>query len=175
MKIRTDITINEKLWKTDSSISKKIKSLIKEIIPQTPLKSLSKNIKEIEISVLLTNDEQIQELNKNYRQKDQPTNVLSFPMLNGEEIKNGDLSKLEALDDCLVLGDIVISYQTILRESEEQQKDFDHHLTHLLVHSLLHLIGFDHIDEDDAKIMEDLEIEVLHEVGIDNPYLSKQC
>jgi probable rRNA maturation factor len=175
MKIRTDITINEKLWKTDSSISKKIKSLIKEIVPQTPLKSLSKNIKEIEISVLLTNDEQIQELNKNYRQKDQPTNVLSFPMLNGEEIKNGDLSKLEALDDCLVLGDIVISYQTILRESEEQKKDFDHHLTHLLVHSLLHLIGFDHIDEDDAKIMEDLEIEVLHEVGIDNPYLSKQC
>jgi probable rRNA maturation factor len=170
MKIRTDININEKLWKKDSSISKKIKSLIKEIVPQTPLKSLPKNIKEIEISVLLTNDEQIQELNKNYRQKDQPTNVLSFPLLDGEEIKNGDLSKLEVLDDCLILGDIVISYQTILRESEEQQKDFDHHLTHLLVHSLLHLIGFDHIDDSDAKVMEDLEVDILAEMGIKNPF-----
>ncbi|MFT6077808.1 MAG: putative rRNA maturation factor [Myxococcota bacterium] len=170
MKIITDISINEKLWKKDATISKKIKSLIKEIIPQTSLKSLDKTIEEIEISVLLTNDDQIQELNKNYRQKDKPTNVLSFPMLDGTKIKNGDFSKLEIFGDCLILGDIVISYQTILLESVIQKKDFDHHLTHLLIHSLLHLIGFDHIDDLDAKKMENMEIKILSMMGIENPY-----
>ncbi|MFT5703648.1 MAG: ssRNA-specific RNase YbeY (16S rRNA maturation enzyme), partial [Rickettsiales bacterium] len=77
MAIKTDIAINEKLWKKDANISKKIKQLIKEIIPSTPLFILKDVAKNIEISVLLTGDEQIRELNKNYRGKDQPTNVLS--------------------------------------------------------------------------------------------------
>jgi probable rRNA maturation factor len=170
MKITTDITINEKLWKKDANISNKIKSLIKEIIPQTPLNSLPKTIEDIEISILLTGDDQIQELNKNYRKKDPAPNVLSCPLLDGTKIKNGDFSKFQMAGDYLALGDIVISYQTILRESSVQNKTFDHHLTHLLIHSLLHLIGFDHICDLDAKTMEELEIKILAKMGVENPY-----
>lgn len=167
MIIKTDITITEKLWKTQPNISRTIKSLIKEIAPQTPLAI----IKKIEISILLTNDQQIQELNKNYRHKDKPTNVLSFQLLDGKKIKNGNLEKLNLNGDYLALGDIVIAYQTIAREAIEQNKTFQNHLTHLLIHSLLHLIGFDHEKEKDAKIMEGLEIKILKSLGIKNPYI----
>ncbi len=168
MNIKTDILITEKLWKVDPNISKKIKSLIKKILPYT---SLLEAAKKIEISILLTNDPQIQELNKNYRQKNKPTNVLSFPLLDGKKIKNGNFKKLNLSTDYLALGDIVIAYQTVLRESVEQNKTFENHLTHLIIHSLLHLIGFDHEQEEMAKIMEDLEIKILAELGISNPYL----
>ncbi len=167
MKVKTDIIIAEKLWKKDPNISKKIKSLIKIIVPQTSLAQLKT---ATEISILLTNDTQIQELNKNYRQKNKPTNVLSFPLLDGKKIKNGNFNKLDLSADYLALGDIVISYQTVLKESEEQNKTFENHLTHLIIHSLLHLIGFDHEQERMAKIMEDLEVEILQKMGIKNPY-----
>ena len=160
MKIRTEINIEEKLWKSQPQISKKIKDLVKKIIPKTPLKNLSETI---EISILLTSDSAIQELNKNYRCKNKPTNVLSFPMI--------DFSNFEAESDDLLLGDIAISYQRILEEAQEQGKTFDDHLTHLLVHSILHLIGFDHEIEADAQKMEALEIKILKEFGIENPYL----
>jgi probable rRNA maturation factor len=167
MMIKTDITIDEKLWKTQPNISAQIKSLIKQIVPQTTLAT----IKKIEISILLTNDKQIQELNKNYRHKDKPTNVLSFPLLDGKKIKNGNLEKLDLNGDYLALGDIVIAYETILKEAAEQNKTFQNHLTHLLIHSLLHLIGFDHEKEKDAEIMEELEIKILKNLGIKNPYV----
>ncbi len=167
MKIKTDIIIAEKLWKNDLNISKKIKSLIKKIIPQTSLAELKT---AIEISILLTNDTQIQELNKNYRHKNKPTNVLSFPLLDSKKIKNGDLKKLNLSSDYLALGDIAISYQTVLKESDEQNKTFENHLTHLIIHSLLHLIGFDHEQERMAKIMEDLEVKILKTLQIKNPY-----
>ncbi len=164
--IKTDIIIAEKLWKTQPNISSQIKSLIKQIVPQTPLAT----IKKIEISILLTNDKQIQELNKNYRHKDKPTNVLSFPLLDGKKIKNGNLQKLNLNTDYLALGDIVISYETLSKEAKEQNKTFQNHLTHLLIHSLLHLIGFDHEKEKDAQIMEELEIKILANLEISNPY-----
>lgn len=163
--INIDLTIEEKLWQP--STAKKIKSLIKKIIPQT---ALAKVESDIEISVLLTNDKKIQELNKNYRQKNKPTNVLSFPLIDGKKIKNGNLKKLDLSSKFVALGDIVLSYQTIKREAEEQNKKFDHHLTHLLIHSILHLIGFDHEVDKDAKIMEDLEIKILAKMKIENPY-----
>jgi probable rRNA maturation factor len=166
MTIRTDIIIAEKLWKSYPNISREIKSLIKQITPQTPLSI----IKKIEVSILLTNDQQIQELNKNYRHKDKPTNVLSFPLLDGKKIKNGNLKNLNLNGDYLALGDIVIAYQTVFKEAKDQNKTFQNHLTHLLIHSLLHLIGFDHEKEKDAKIMEGLEIEILANLGIKNPY-----
>jgi probable rRNA maturation factor len=170
MKIKTDIIIAEKLWKTQPKISVKIKNLLKEVIPQTALAELSNNKIELEISVLLTNDQQIQDLNKNYRHKNQPTNVLSFPLLDGKKIKNGDLKKLELSNKTLALGDIVIAYQTVEKEAKEQGKTFDDHLFHLIIHSLLHLIGFDHLNDKDAQIMEKLEIKILANLGVGNPY-----
>jgi len=170
MRIKTDILIAEKLWKNNPNISKKIKSLIKKIIPQTPLAGLKM---AIEVSILLTHDRQIQDLNKNYRHKNKPTNVLSFPLLDSKKINNGNFKKLNLGDyseEYLALGDIVIAYQTVLRESLEQNKSFEDHLTHLIVHSLLHLIGYDHIQAKPAKIMEDLEVKILTDMQIKNPY-----
>ena len=83
--------------------------------------------------------------------------------------EGGPPNNLDAGQDSF-LGDIAISYETCLREAQETQKDFEHHFTHLLVHGLLHLLGFDHEYERDARIMEKIETEILGKMGIDAPY-----
>jgi len=113
-----------------------------------------------EVSVLLTDDAAVQILNRDWRGKDKPTNVLSFPA--------GD-------DDMppgapVLLGDIAVAFETTSREALEQNKPFADHFSHLLVHGMLHLLGFDHETEQDADEMEPLEIEALAGLGIDNPY-----
>ena len=166
MPINIEILINEPLWKKENRlISAKIKSLIKKIAPQTELKNyLNKNL-EIEISVVLSNDEEIKKLNKNYRQKNKPTNVLSFPAV---DFKNLDKSALEL--GFMPLGDIILSYQTIKNEAISEKKKFDDHLYHLVIHSLLHLLGHDHEEKKEAEIMENLEINLLKKLDIPNPY-----
>ena len=115
------------------------------------------DLKKTEVSIVLTNDKEIQELNKQYRKKDAPTNVLSFPMPpTGAPIWQA--------------GDIVISLPTLQREAKEQNKSLSAHFTHLLIHSALHLQGYDHILSKDAKIMENKEIQLLRRFGYDNPY-----
>ena len=111
-------------------------------------------IKNEEFSILLTNDEHIQNLNRDFRAKDKPTNVLSFP--DGE---NG------------YLGDIAISLNTIEAEAQEQNKDFYHHFIHMVIHGLLHLQGHDHEDDSEAEKMESLETQILADMGIETPYI----
>jgi probable rRNA maturation factor len=106
-----------------------------------------------EVSFLLTDDQEIQHLNKHYRNKDKATNVLSF--------------SYHAMD---YLGDIALSYGTIRREAREQNKPFKNHLAHLIVHGFLHLIGYDHQGEDEADLMEKAETEILKTLKILNPY-----
>lgn len=110
--------------------------------------------REGELSIVLTDDAQIQMLNRDYRHKDKPTNVLSFlvppPMPS--------------------LGDIVLARETILREAAEKGVTFEAHLTHLIIHGWLHLQSFDHETDNEAAIMEALEIAALATLGIDNPY-----
>lgn len=118
-----------------------------------------------EISVLLTNDAYIQTLNQRYREKDKSTNVLSFPQISLLELRQYEIDA-----PSILLGDIVMSFETIVRESEEQNKLLMNHIIHLYIHSLLHLLGFDHIDEEDAKEMEDLEAFFLKKREIQNPY-----
>ena len=105
-----------------------------------------------ELSLAFVDDAGIQELNRQFRHKDKPTNVLSFPM------------------DGMMLGDIVLARETIAREAEAQGKKFDHHLTHLIIHGFLHLLGYDHMDNATAREMEAIEIATLAQMGIDNPY-----
>ena len=105
-----------------------------------------------ELSIAFVNDARIQELNRDYREKDKPTNVLSFPM------------------DGALLGDIVLAFETIAGEAKEQGKIFEHHLTHLIVHGFLHVLGYDHLDDKSAAEMEAIEITTLAQLGIDNPY-----
>lgn len=118
-------------------------------------------VKQAEVSILLTDDDAVHSLNKEYRGVDKPTNVLSFAALDDED---------EPVVDPMLLGDIVVAFETTKREAEEQGRSVSDHLFHLIVHGMLHLIGYDHIKESDAVEMETLEIAVLAESGIGNPY-----
>lgn len=115
---------------------------------------------EVDVSVLLTDDAHQQALNAQWRGKDKPTNVLSFPA--GEDEPHPGQP--------LLLGDISLAFETLGREAAEQQKSLADHLCHLLVHGMLHLLGFDHETEQDADEMEPLEIEVLAGLGVSSPY-----
>jgi probable rRNA maturation factor len=119
---------------------------------------------DIELSLLLTNDLEIQTLNATYRNKNKPTNVLSFP-LHDPEI----LDTITSASYPIMLGDIALSLETIQKESTEKAS-FLHHVSHLLTHGMLHLMGYDHEEDLEAEEMEALEIEILQQMGISNPY-----
>ncbi len=126
------------------------------------------NNKDIEISVVYSDDNSVQELNKNYRGKDKPTNVLSFATIDGID----DIQELFE-EEPIMLGDVILAFETTKKESTEQNKKFEDHATHLLVHGVLHLMGFDHIEDIEADYMEALETKILAELGIENPYNDK--
>ncbi len=105
-----------------------------------------------ELSIVLTDDAHIQALNRDYRNKDKPTNVLSFPQ------------------DGLLLGDIILALETVQREATDKGVSFGDHAAHLLIHGYLHLLGYDHQNDKDALQMEALEIKALASLNIDNPY-----
>lgn len=111
-----------------------------------------------EISIVLADNAFVQNLNKTYRGKDKPTNVLSFP-----QDPEGDSRMTN-------LGDVVLAYETVKKEADSQKKPFENHVTHLLVHGILHLLAYDHEDDAEAEEMESLEIRVLESLGIKNPY-----
>jgi len=112
----------------------------------------------LELSVLLTGDTEQQKINRQWRGIDRPTNVLSFPQFAPFEPMHG------------FIGDLSLALETIGREAGEQQKSFLDHFSHLLVHGTLHLVGYDHENEDEALVMERLETEILAGLGIADPY-----
>jgi len=118
------------------------------------------------VAVSFVNDAEIKTLNAQFRHKDKATNVLSFPMID-------DFSDLGAQPKQLPieLGDIVLAYETIAQEAALEDKQLADHVSHLLVHGLLHLFGYDHMTKKDEKEMEALEVAILSEIGIANPYL----
>jgi len=117
-------------------------------------------------SLLLTSDAEIHALNRKWRQRDKPTNVLSFPMLPREE-----LLALAADGPPELLGDIALAYETCAREAAEKHVPLEHHAAHLIVHGLLHLAGYDHeVSGAEAEEMEALETKVLAICGIADPY-----
>jgi probable rRNA maturation factor len=115
---------------------------------------------ETELGITFTDDAAIAVLNRDWRGKPSPTNVLSFPVV---QIAPGD--PLPA-----ALGDIVLAFETVKREAELDEKPFAHHLVHLVVHGFLHLLGHDHIDEEEAEAMEAMERRVLERLAIGDPY-----
>ena len=116
-----------------------------------------------ELAVMLTDDQGIQTLNRNWRGQDKPTNVLSFPALPPTGPIGPD-------DPPRMLGDIAIAYETVRREADDEGKTFSDHLTHLTIHGYLHLVGYDHENEADAEDMESLERDVLRNLGVADPY-----
>lgn len=115
----------------------------------------------VELSLVFTDDASIRGLNAQWRGKDKATNVLSFPAMP----VSADIAALPP-----VLGDIVLAQETVAREAAEEGKPFQHHLTHLIVHGLLHLTGHDHEVEDEAERMEGLERAILARLAIPDPY-----
>jgi probable rRNA maturation factor len=132
---------------------------------------LGLEIDACELSVLGCDDTRIKELNADFREKDKATNVLSWPA----EERGGDAGCVPDLPEADVfgtieLGDIAISYETCAAEAATAAKPIAHHVTHLMVHGILHLLGYDHINDADAVIMERLETELLETLGIPDPY-----
>lgn len=117
------------------------------------------------VSVLLTDDAAVRILNREWRGKDNPTNVLSFP---SDDPLDGPLAPDMPPPQ---IGDIALAYETVCREAAEQGKQVTHHITHLVVHGTLHLLGYDHEDEDEAEDMEATEAAILAGFGIANPYI----
>lgn len=115
---------------------------------------------ETELSVLLTDDAAVREMNRKWRGVDRPTNVLSFPLAPAGE---GDL-------DQPMLGDIVLAFETVSREADLEGKSVEHHFSHLILHGFLHILGYDHEEDHEAEIMEQLERRILARLHIADPY-----
>ncbi len=116
-----------------------------------------------EVSVCIVDDAEMTLLNERYRHIKRPTNVLSFPADLPDEV------------DLPLLGDIAICANIVNQEAQQQAKENDAHWAHMLVHGTLHLLGYDHIDEKDAELMEDTEREILHHMGFPDPYQDASC
>src|ERR1700758_1670496 len=154
-----DILITADCWQNQSNAEDVVLRAIAATVSAVELPAA-----KTELAVMLTDDTRIRELNQQWRGQDKPTNVLSFP---AEWHVGPD-------DDApRMLGDIAIAYETTRREAEDEQKPFDHHLSHLAIHGFLHLIGYDHENNDDAEDMETLEREILAQLGIPDPYADR--
>ncbi|MFY9590258.1 rRNA maturation RNase YbeY [Rickettsia endosymbiont of Halotydeus destructor] len=171
--INIEIIKNYKKWQEYKLINK---ALIKKITYNI-LQRFNNfaNIEQFELSILLTDNPKMLDLNSQFRDKEKATNVLSFPHAE-LDWRNLHLNDLVAKNSKLVgtpylyLGDIAFGYETIYQEAFEQKKTFENHFIHLLTHSILHLIGFDHQNDEEANIMENLEIKILNYFNISSPY-----
>jgi probable rRNA maturation factor len=157
----SDVLIVAECWLTESDAE----ALVHRAIA-TAAEIANADHGEAELAVMLTDDEGIRTLNSNWRGIDKPTNVLSFPALQPTGPSGPD-------DAPRMLGDIAIAYQTARKQADDEQKSFEHHLSHLAVHGYLHLIGYDHENDADAEIMESLETEILAQLGIPDPYADR--
>lgn len=141
--------ISEKRWKTISPLLEEEITITLEKTSQV----LKKDFSQSEVSVVLTTDKEVHILNKSFRQQDKATNVLSFPS-----------------DEKTEFGDIILAYETVLKEAQELGISTLHHTLHLIIHGFLHLLGYDHEAEHEAEEMESLEIKILQTLNIQNPY-----
>ncbi len=136
----------------------------------SPYGALAQKKFALEISIKLSNNDEVQQLNSAYRGKDKATNVLSFPL-----VPRDLLQSLSNSDDGeVLLGDIIMAYDVCASEAGQKSIAMEDHASHLLIHGILHLLGYDHETENDALIMEALEVKALKNLGIANPYTEQQ-
>jgi probable rRNA maturation factor len=187
-----------------------VSTAVAATIPATPFASLQTSSVQIEFSVCLTSDEEVCTLNGEWRGKDKPTNVLSFPMLNRQELERLEQSAINMAGHCeersdaaiqetassldcfaplamtgdadtphdmfdsakgeVLFGDIVLAHGVCAAEAKERNVPLEAHATHLIVHGVLHLLGYDHIADDEATEMEAIEREVMKALGLHDPY-----
>jgi probable rRNA maturation factor len=150
-----DIQVTSPLWKTEPAAEDTVRAAIAAASAACPAAAC-------EVSVLLTGDSGIRKLNRDWRGIDKPTNVLSFPAAAQKADKTAAL-----------LGDIVIAFETLKAECEDEDRIFLHHLAHLTVHGFLHLLGYDHQTDSDADEMEGLESKIMSTMKMPDPYLAR--
>ena len=134
-------------------------------IAESAFPQLASAERPVELSVRLTSDAEVKALNEQWRGKDQPTNVLSFPLLDKGELQSANLAGPE-----LLLGDIVLARGVCLSEAADKGIGLEDHAAHLIVHGTLHLLGYDHHDDGEASDMEEREVRALRRIGIADPY-----
>ena len=150
--VTADIVVESELWASQPQAEAIVRAAIAAAAPHSTDGG--------EVSILLSDDSAVRELNRQWRGLDQPTNVLSFPA-----------AKTPAAQGHL--GDIVIAYETLQKECEDESRDFLHHLAHLSVHGFLHLIGYDHQNDAEAAEMEGIESKIMISLRMPDPWLGR--
>ena len=156
-----DIAVIDEGWNARLDFERAVEAAV----AATPFVNLATSPASIEIAIRLTSDTEVHALNLKWRDKDQPTNVLSFPMCDADE-----LATLEEAQGEVMLGDIVLAQGVCTREAEEKRIPLEAHATHLIVHGVLHLLGYDHMGDEEALAMESLERRVLAGLDLHDPY-----
>ncbi len=149
-------SIEEGNWPDEAALEALVSSVFRAVEAELTLSPKHPS----EVSLLFSDDATIQGINAEWRAKDKPTNVLSFPAF---PLKPGMAPKP-------LLGDIVFAFETVEREASEEQKPFENHLSHLVAHGLLHLFGYDHESDEEGEEMEALERKILARLAIPDPY-----
>lgn len=162
-----EVAVNvEPQWLSPGAWDSIGESTVLAALSASPFAALQTTVPLIEISVRLTSDEEVHALNLLYRNNDKPTNVLSFPMIEPENMAQVAASA----NPEIMLGDIILAHGVCLVEAGARGVSMQAHATHLIVHGTLHLLGYDHIGDADAEMMETLEREIMARLGLHNPY-----
>ncbi|MBL0942213.1 MAG: rRNA maturation RNase YbeY [Alphaproteobacteria bacterium] len=154
-----EILVQSKFWPQNL---RNYKALVHKVI-NTSLYFIDPTMSLVEVSVVLADNDFIHQLNRKYRFQDKPTNVLSFPASRPGPIPHNP-------EQPYLLGDIILAFETILEEAVQQQKTLRDHTAHLIVHGILHLLGYDHETTEEAEEMESREVAILAQFDISNPY-----
>ncbi|MBY8828499.1 rRNA maturation RNase YbeY [Hephaestia mangrovi] len=158
-------------WPAATDWSALARSAALAALARTPHGPLADAAAAIEISLRLTSDDEVRVLNRDYRDKDKPTNVLSFPMVQPDLLETVS----ENSDDGeVLLGDIVLAHGVCVREAAEKGISVEDHAAHLIVHGTLHLLGYDHVDDVEADHMEAIERDAMADLGLPDPYLVRE-
>jgi probable rRNA maturation factor len=159
MSLQSDISIESEHWSKLADLD----ALVERALQATRLEAGKTLFNGAEVSLLFCDDARIQELNRDWRGLDKPTNVLSFPAAPADRLASSPL-----------LGDIAIAFETVTKEACDEDKTLSDHTSHMIVHGFLHLLGFDHENEEEAEDMENLERRALARLGIADPYATSE-
>lgn len=166
-----EVTVDFDGWHSELCDYKEIiNNVVHQVVINVPEgKQLSK-FQHLELGIILCDDTFIKHLNKTYRNRDNVTNVLSFEGFSPDQSKAMLQTDAPAQPFPQSLGEVYIAYETLKREAEKANITFCNHFTHLILHGILHLLGYDHIEDNEAEIMEAIETKLLNNLAIDDPY-----
>jgi len=155
-----ELRVDEKNWRQIDNLAEVISSAFNAalVVGDRLADALDNNVGA---TIVLANNDRVMQLNDQWRSKPQPTNILSFPAPEGERDENGNR----------YLGDMILAFEVVARESEQQGKALATHLCHLVIHGALHLLGYDHLEDTEAEKMEKLEKRAMQALDLPDPYL----